>query len=85
MKWLNAQYLREFSLEEFNGLAVPFYEKSKVKGKYDYLKLSGLLQNRVEILSEIPGMIDFWKSLALLIPDYMSTKMKTDAAVAKRR
>ena len=59
MKWLNAQYLREFSLEEFNGLAVPFYEKSKVKGKYDYLKLSGLLQNRVEILSEIPGMIDF--------------------------
>ena len=84
MKWLNAQYLREFSLEEFNGLAVPFYEKSKVKGKYDYLKLSGLLQNRVEILSEIPGMIDFLEEFGAFDSRlYEHKKMKTDAAVAK--
>lgn len=85
MKWLNSQYLRDLSEEQFSNLAYPYYEQSKIKGKYDYIKLSKILQNRIEILSEIPEKIDFLEEfenfdLAL----YEHKKMKTDSLVAQK-
>ena len=59
MRWLNSEYLKEMSFEEFNEIATPYYEKSEIKGKYDYMKLSKLLKDRVEILSEIPDKVNF--------------------------
>jgi glutamyl-tRNA synthetase len=84
LRWLNAQYLKELSPEEFNRRAIPFYEQSKVKNKYDYAKLSALLQSRAEILSDIPDAVDFLEEFgdfdnAL----YLNQKQKVDAAVAK--
>lgn len=59
MRWLNSEYLKEMSFEEFNEIATPYYEKSEIQGKYDYMKLSKLLKDRVEILSEIPEKVNF--------------------------
>ncbi|WP_088228169.1 glutamate--tRNA ligase [Desulfosporosinus sp. FKB] len=79
LKWMNGEYLRRLSLEEFNALALPYYQDALGAG-IDVQKVSALLQKRIEILDEIPEKIDFFKSL----PDYdinlfVHKKMKTDA------
>ena len=59
MRWLNGEYIKAMSVDEFVEAATPYFEKSKVKGKYDYRALAKLLIPRVEILSEIPEKVDF--------------------------
>ncbi|MDE6189363.1 MAG: glutamate--tRNA ligase [Clostridia bacterium] len=59
MRWLNGEYIKQMSVDEFVEVAKPFFEKSKVKDKYDYKALAKLLIPRVEILSEIPEKVDF--------------------------
>jgi len=59
LTWLNGEYIKELSLEKFNGYAYPWYEKSKIRGKYDYLKLSKLLISRVEVFNQIPDKVNF--------------------------
>lgn len=84
MRWLNSQYVKELTLEEFNQRATPFYEISKIKGKYDYLQLSQLLHHRVEVFSDIPEMINFleeFEDFPLSLYDHK--KMKTSAMEAK--
>lgn len=58
LKWINGMYLRKMSLEQFNQLAMPYYQKN-LKTKIEYLQLSKILQPRIQILSEIPEAIDF--------------------------
>lgn len=83
MRWLNALYLREKTLEEFNTLAEPFYQNSKAKA-YDHMLLSKLLHQRVEILSEIPEMINFLEEFGEYdLTLYEHKKMKTDVSLAK--
>lgn len=84
MRWLNAEYIRAMTPEEFREHAIPFIEKSKCKDKYDYTLLCSLLQNRTEIFSDIPEHIDFLEEygdfdLNLLV----NQKNKTDLSIAK--
>lgn len=84
MKWLNGEYIKELEFNKFMELATPFFEKSKVKGLYDYNKLGVLIQSRIEILSEIPDKVDF---LAEFNPAdkemYFNKKFKIDDVLAK--
>lgn len=66
LKWMNGEYIRKLSLEEFNELAIPYYEEAIKKAEVDYMLLSKLLHTRTEVLSEIPEQIDFIDEL----PDY---------------
>lgn len=85
MKWLNAQYIREMTLEEFNEMASPIYDKSKIAGKLDYLKISKLLHNRIDIFSEIPSKVDFLEEYGVFDTEiYVHKKMKCDREVAKK-
>lgn len=59
MRWLNGEYVKELSFEEFMEHALPFFEQSKIKGRYDYRKFGKLLQTRIEIFSEIPEKVEF--------------------------
>ena len=84
MRWLNAEYIRELSHEDFAKVAMPFLAQSKAYGKYDTDMLLSLLQPRVETLGDIPAAVDFLEEyddfdLAL----FEHQKNKTDAAVAK--
>ena len=84
MRWLNAEYVRELSADEFYALALPYLEKSKCAGKYDYKALCALLQPRTEIFSDIPSLVDFleeYKDFPLDL--FTHVKNKTDLAVAK--
>ena len=59
MRWLNGEYLKAMTPQEFTAVAREWYDGSDIKGMFDYDKLSKLLIPRVEILSEIPEKINF--------------------------
>ncbi len=59
MRWLNGEYIKQMTPEEFVEVAKPYFESSKIAGKYDYLALAKLLIPRVEVLGEIPEKVDF--------------------------
>ncbi len=77
LNWMNGEYIRRMSVEEFRDLAMPYF-KQAVKKEIDFIELAKLLQTRVEVLSDIPEQIDFIDEL----PEYDTAmyahkKMKT--------
>ncbi|MDE6475164.1 MAG: glutamate--tRNA ligase [Clostridia bacterium] len=59
MRWLNGEYIKQMTPEEFVEVAKPYFESSKIAGKYDYFALAKLLIPRVEVLGEIAEKVDF--------------------------
>ena len=85
LRWLNGNYIKKMTVPEFIKAAKPFLDASKVGGKYDYELLAPLLIPRVEILSEIPALVDFLEEYgAFDLALFNHQKMKTDAALAKK-
>lgn len=83
LRWLNGEYLKEMSDEDFAKISEPFFKKSKVYGKYDLLKLAALLKTRVEIMSEIPDKINFLEEFGEYDAEmFCHKKMKTDKNLA---
>ena len=84
LRWLNGEYLKEMTDEEFLKVALPFIKKSKVYGKYDEKLIAALMKTRVEILSEIPEKIDFLEEFGEYDTAlFAHKKMKTDETLAK--
>jgi len=78
LNWLNGEYIRRMTMEEFNEAAMPYY-KQAVKRDVDTMILSKCLHDRCEKFSDIPEQIDFIDTL----PDYdielyTHKKMKTN-------
>ncbi len=78
LNYINAEYIRMMTPEEFHSAALPWI-KQAVKQTADTALIASVLQARCQILGEIPEQIDFIDSL----PDYdlelfVSKKMKTD-------
>jgi len=78
LNWMNGEYIRKMSLEEFHEAAKPYYKEVITNTAIDLKKVSKLLQARTEVLSSIPANIDFIDKL----PDYETVlyihkKMKT--------
>lgn len=83
LNWLNGEYLRAMSIEAFHEVALPYIKKS-VQRDIDTVYAASLLKERCELLSEIPGQLDFIDALPEYTPDlYMNKKMKTDPENAK--
>ncbi len=79
LRWMNGEYIRRKTLEQFHELALPYYKKSISRQDIDLLALSRLLQPRVEVLSDIPGNIDFIDKLPECDTSlFINKKMKTD-------
>lgn len=84
LKWLNGEYIKEMTPEVFNTYAAQWYDKSKIAGKYDYLKLSKLLITRIELFSEIPEKINFLEEFdSYDINLFVREKLKIDIKLAK--
>lgn len=83
LRWLNGNYIKKMTVPEFVSAAKPFLDASKIGGKYDYSLLAPLLIPRVEILSEIPSLVDFLEEFGEYdLSLFNHQKMKTDASVA---
>ena len=84
MRWLNGEYIKALSFSKFMEYAYPYFEKSKIKGKYDYQKFGALLQSRIEILSEIPDKVAFITEFHQIPKElYDNKKFKINAIVAR--
>jgi glutamyl-tRNA synthetase, bacterial family len=78
LRWMNGEYIKMLSLEKFNNLAVPYY-KEVITKDLDFIKISELMQSRLEILTQIPDIIDFFEALPEYSTDiYIHKKMKTN-------
>ena len=66
LDWFNGEYLRAKTPEEFTALAMPWYQQVFGQEDKPWDVLTAILQPRVIRLTDIPGMIGFFKEL----PEY---------------
>lgn len=83
-RWMNAEYIRRMTPEEFTAAAMPWYEKAGIAHmEKDILQRN--LQPRVEVFGELPAMVDFLTRMPEFGEElYFSKKMKTNADTARR-
>ena len=82
LTWMNAEYIRRLTPEQFTEYAKPYYEQAGI-GDMNTDILARILQPRVEIFSQIPEMVGFLAAL----PEYdaalyTNKKSKTNTEVA---
>ncbi len=83
LRYINAEYLRAMSEEEFFARAKPYID-SAVKGDCDKALLAQGLHPRCEVLSDIPAQVDFIDAMPEYdVALYTSKKMKTTPETAK--
>ena len=83
LNWLNGAYLSAMSDEDFHDAALP-YIREVVKSETDTLYISNLLKERCDLLSDIPGQIDFVDKISdYPVELYSNPKMKTSPEDAK--
>lgn len=85
MRWLNGEYLKAMTDEEFFEVAKPYILKSKAGGVYNDFEIARLMKTRVDILGDIPEKIDFLVDFGEYdVNMYLHQKMKVDFDVAKK-
>jgi glutamyl-tRNA synthetase len=58
--WMNGLYMRNLKIEDFVARAWHFVEKAGISiRKADFETLAPHIQERVKVLTEVPGMVDF--------------------------
>ncbi len=83
MRWLNGEYLKAMSKEEYYNVALPWIEKAIGGKNYDKAELAALMQTRADILGEIPEKLAFLNNYGEYDLDmYAHQKMKVDKSVA---
>ena len=81
LRYFNSEYIRAMSPEEFAKVAEPYIRQTVKNEKYDAAAISTLLQQRTEVLTDIPEKVDFFDEL----PEYdvelfTHKKSKSDSA-----
>ena len=66
LKWMNAEYMKKLSPDEFYEKAEPWLQKAISNPAIDLKAVATLVQPRCEILSDLPERVDFLDKL----PDY---------------
>ena len=79
LRFLNGEYIRALTPEQFHDMALPWIRKGIKREDVDTKLIASLLQPRCEVLGDIPAQLDFIDEL----PDYsnelyISKKMKTN-------
>lgn len=66
LEWLNGEYIKKMTVEEFAERAMPYFREALPDKEFDWVKLASILQQRITKLTQIPEKIDFFAAL----PDY---------------
>ena len=83
LTWFNGEYMRKLSPEQFLEKATPWLAKALDPRRFDFARIAQLLQNRVEVLSQIPEMVDFLARMPAFDTGlYTHKKMKTNPEIA---
>ena len=79
LRWMNAEYMKKLSSEEFFEKAEPWLKKAISNPAIDLRKVAALVQSRCEILSDLPERVDFIDTLPDYEPElYIHKKSKTN-------
>lgn len=82
LRYINAEYIRRMSQEEFETVAMPWV-KQGVTSEIDFTLLCKVLHDRTEVLGEIPETLDFIDTLPAYDNElYTHKKMKTNPETA---
>ena len=78
LRWMNGEYIKKMDPDAFYEKALP-YMKQILKKDYNFRKIAGMVQTRIETFPDIPALIDFFEE----VPEYDSAmychkKMKTN-------
>ena len=68
LRYFNSEYIRRMSPEAFAKVAEPFIRQAVTDARYDAAAIASLLQQRTEVLTDIPEKLDFFDTL----PEYDS-------------
>ena len=84
LRYFNSEYIRRMSPEAFAKVAEPYIRQAVTDERYDAAAIAALLQQRTEVLTDIPEKLDFFDTL----PEYDSElfihkKSKSDLASSK--
>jgi glutamyl-tRNA synthetase len=85
LTYFNSEYIRAMSPEAFAAVAEPYIRQTVKNPAIDSAAIAALLQQRTEVLTDIPSKLGFFDAL----PDYDNSlyvhkKSKTDEAVSKQ-
>lgn len=79
LRFLNGEYIRALTPEQFHDMALPWIRKGVKREDVDTKLIASLLQPRCEVLGDIPEQLDFIDELPDYSTDlYASKKMKTN-------
>lgn len=84
LRYFNSEYIRAMSAEAFAAVAEPYIRQSVKNEAYSAADIAALLQQRTEVLTDIPEKVDFFDTL----PEYSAElfthkKSKSDAESSK--
>ena len=79
LRYFNSEYIRAMTPERFAAIAEPYIRQAVKNHAYDAAAIAALLQQRTEVLTDIPEKLDFFDEL----PEYdtelfVHKKSKTD-------
>ena len=83
LKYFNSAYIRAMTPEQFAAVAAPYIRQTVKNPTIDPAQIAPLLQQRCEVLTDIPEKVDFFDALPEYdITLYTNKKSKTDPAVS---
>lgn len=83
LKYFNSEYIRSMAPDRFAAIAEPYIRQTVKNPAIDPAQIAALLQQRCEVLTDIPEKVDFFD----VLPEYdaalyTNKKSKTDATVS---
>lgn len=77
LKWMNGEYIKKMDDEDFYQRALPVLSSVLTKGQ-DLQKIASMVKTRIELIPEIPELVDFFEALPEYDNEmYCHKKMKT--------
>ena len=84
LRYFNSEYIRAMSADAFAAVAEPYIRQAVKNENYDAAAIAALLQQRTEVLTEIPEKLDFFDVLPEYGTDlFVHKKSKSDEASSK--
>ena len=63
LRWMNGEYIRKMSPEQFYELALPYLKEAVKREDINLKEIAELIHTRTEVLNDIPEMVDFIDTL----------------------
>ncbi|MEF2954804.1 MAG: glutamate--tRNA ligase [Blautia sp.] len=82
LKWMNGEYMKAMDEDKFYEMALP-YIKQVITKDLDLKKIAHMAKTRIEVLPDIPPLIDFFEAVPEYdVSMYTHKKMKTNPEIS---